>query len=97
MPSTSLEFWKAVFEYGGVLLLFFTFIFGGGLVITTTRLNHIQADELREFNRKLTEAQTGLAEQQERAATAERKLLELQERIKPRHLTDKEAAAFVSV
>ena len=38
--------------------------------------------------------ETELAKQQARAATAERSLLELQERIKPRNLTDEQADAF---
>jgi hypothetical protein len=41
--------------------------------------------------------ETDLAKQQERAATAEKDLLELKERIKPRRLTDKQSADFVAV
>src|ERR1700688_748182 len=41
--------------------------------------------------------ETNLAKQQERAATAEKDLLELKERIKPRRLTDKQSADFVAV
>jgi hypothetical protein len=40
--------------------------------------------------------ETDLAKQQERAATAEKELLELQERIKPRRLTDKQSTDFVN-
>jgi hypothetical protein len=61
----SLEMWKSIFEYGGVALLFLTFVFGGGLVITTKRINERQAEALRQFEKEL-------AVQQERAAKAER-------------------------
>ena len=40
-------------------------------------------------------AETEMAKQQTRAAIAEKSLLQLQERVKPRRLTDKEALAFV--
>lgn len=46
---------------------------------------------------KQQSVETKLAAQQERAAVAERSLLELQERIKPRRLTDQQAANFVAV
>ena len=67
----SLELWKSIFEYGGVILLFLTFIFGAGAVITTNRLNTHQAEALREFDRNLTDAKTQLGIQQERAAKAD--------------------------
>jgi hypothetical protein len=45
---------------------------------------------------KQQSVETKLAAQQERAAVAERSLLELQERIKPRRLTDQQAKDFVA-
>jgi hypothetical protein len=42
-------------------------------------------------------AKTEMAKQQARAATAEQSLLELQEHLKPRRLTDKQSAAFVAI
>src|SRR6266481_4271330 len=71
-----LEAWKSVFEIGGVVLLGLTFLFGGGALITTRKINDIQAAKLREFDKDLTEAKTELGKQQERAAKAERQLIE---------------------
>lgn len=70
----SLEGWKAFFEGGGVGLLFFTFLFGAGALLTTRRLNERQAAQLRQFEKDLTDARTKLGEQQERAAVAEKAL-----------------------
>jgi hypothetical protein len=55
--------------------------------------------QIEAFNAKTAQqkVETDLAKQQERTAVAERSLLELQERIKPRRLTDKEAAALVAL
>jgi len=69
--SMSLESWKSFFEIGGVILLFLTFVFGAGVVLTSTRINERQTAQLREFESKLTAARTELAQQQERAAKAE--------------------------
>jgi hypothetical protein len=60
----SLEGWRAFFETGGVILLFLTFVFGAGAVLTSKRINEKQAEELRQFS-------LNLAAQQERAAKAE--------------------------
>jgi len=68
----SLEGWKSFFEIGGVILLFLTFIFGAGVVITGNWINERQAERLRQFDSSLTEAKTDLLKQQERAANAER-------------------------
>ncbi len=74
----SLELWKSIFEYGGVILLFLTFVFGAGVVIATNRINERQAGELRDFNKKLTDAQTELEKQKERASIADGKVAGLQ-------------------
>jgi hypothetical protein len=78
----TLEGLKSFFEYGGVVLLFLTFVFGAGAVITANLVNKRQARELRQFDRDLTDAKTRLADQeaetareQERAAKAEKDLL----------------------
>lgn len=73
-----LESWKSFFEIGGVILLFLTFIFGAGVVFTTNKLNERQAEQLRVFDRNLTDAKTDLGEQQERAAKADSKVAALQ-------------------
>ena len=90
-----IEWWKSFFEIGGVVLLFLTFAFGAGFVITGKIVGERQEEKLRLFDKDLTAAKTELVKQQALAATAERNLLELQQRMKPRHLTEKQAADFV--
>jgi hypothetical protein len=70
----SVETWKTIFEIGGVILLFLTFIFGAGVVFTSGRINKVQSQQLRQFDKDLTDAKTELGAQQERAAIAEREL-----------------------
>ncbi len=82
----SLEGWKTLFELGGVILLFLTFVFGAGALFTGTKINERQAGELRQFEAKLTDAQTEMGKQQERAANAEARLSELQRQRLPRML-----------
>jgi multidrug efflux pump subunit AcrA (membrane-fusion protein) len=66
-----MEWWKAFFEIGGVVLLFLTFAFGAGFMLTSKKVNERQAERLRVFDSELTEAKTELSKQQERAAKAE--------------------------
>jgi hypothetical protein len=54
------------------------------------------ATDLEREKGKVAGLQTDAAKQQTRAATAERNLLELRERIKPRRLTDQQSSAFVA-
>src|SRR5438876_5470420 len=68
----SLDGWKSFFEIGAVILLFLTFVFGAGVVITTNWINERQAERLREFDKSLTDAKTDVLKQEERAANAER-------------------------
>src|SRR5882757_5273287 len=70
MPPESLEFWKSVFEIAGVALLLFTFIAGAGVVWFSRKLNIIQAQQLREFDRGLTDAKLELGKQQVLASDA---------------------------
>lgn len=65
------EGWKSFFEVGGVVLLFLTFAFGAGFMLTGKSVNDRQAERLRKFESDLTGAKTELATQQERAAKAE--------------------------
>jgi hypothetical protein len=57
----------------------------------------IAAGKLAGLEQDAADAKTEMAKQQTIAATAERSLLELQNRIKPRNLTAKQAADFVEV
>lgn len=65
------ERWKAFFEIGGVALLFLTFAFGAGFMLTSKKVNERQSERLRTFDSDLTGAKTELAKQQKRAADAE--------------------------
>jgi hypothetical protein len=67
----SLEQLKAIFEVGGVILLFLTFVFGAGLVITANRINAVQSRELHEFQLKIEAEQQKTAQAQKDAAKAQ--------------------------
>jgi hypothetical protein len=71
MSLESLELWKNIFEISGVVLLLLTFIAGTGALWFSKRVNAIQAEQLKQFDKGLTEAKTELGKQQERAAKAE--------------------------
>jgi hypothetical protein len=73
--SMSLEFWKSFFEIGGVVLLFLTFVFAGGLVITVNRLNAIQEKELQEFRLKIEAEEQKTASAQKEAADSQLALM----------------------
>jgi hypothetical protein len=88
--SMPLESWKTFFEIGGVILLFLTFVFGAGALFTGKRINERQSEQLRQFNMELSA-------QQERAAVAERSLLELQERLRDRKFNDKQRTQLVNL
>jgi hypothetical protein len=68
---------KTVFDWTAVILLFLTFAAGLGVLITGNFINERQAQQLRQFDRALTEAKTELGRQQERAAKAEADALSL--------------------
>jgi len=86
----SLETWKLFFEIGGVLLLFLTFVFGAGALFTSTQINERQAQQLRTFEKELTDAKTELKRQEVRAAVAEKETAELQAEVAGRHLSQKQ-------
>jgi hypothetical protein len=88
------EDWNKVFETGGVILLFLTFAFGFGFAMTGRTVNAIQKAKLQQFDLQLTDARTELGKQQERAANAERQLLELQHYQQPRQLTKEQFDAI---
>jgi len=54
----SLEGWKAFLEIGGVVLLALTVVFGASALIVNNRLNAIQAEQLRQFDKALTDAKS---------------------------------------
>jgi hypothetical protein len=64
------EWWKSFFEIGGVVLLFLTFAFGAGFMLTGKIVNQRQERQLRQFDKDLTDAKTALGKEQVRAADA---------------------------
>jgi hypothetical protein len=71
MSVESLEFWKNLFEIVGVVLLLLTFIAGAGVLWFSRKLNAVQAEQLKQFDKGLTDTKLELGRQQERAANAE--------------------------
>jgi hypothetical protein len=67
----SVEVWKSVFDTAAVILLFLTFLAGAGVLLTGNVINRRQETKLGKFSKDLTDAETALAKQQERAANAE--------------------------
>lgn len=90
----SLDNLNTFFNFVSAVLLGVTFAVGAGAVITGHLLNKRQAERLVRMETDLTNAQRQLAEQQARAATAERDLLELKERARPRTV-DPDARAAI--
>lgn len=64
----SLESWKSFFEVGGLILLFLTFVFGAGALITASRLNTIQAKQLSELRLRAAEATDRATKNEQEAA-----------------------------
>ncbi|MGB9406871.1 MAG: hypothetical protein WCA89_05000 [Terracidiphilus sp.] len=67
----SLEGYKSLFEIGGVVLLFLTFVFGAGALITSNRINVVQSQELRDFKLRIEDEQQKTALAQKEAAEAQ--------------------------
>lgn len=62
---------KAFFDVGAIILLFLTFTFGVGAFVTGNVINKRQAEQLRQFDKSLTDAKIELGRQQERTANAD--------------------------
>jgi len=73
----STELWKAIFDWGTVVLIGLTFAFGAGALITGNKLSERQDEQSKQFEKDLTDAKTALGAQQERAAIAEKSLKEV--------------------
>jgi len=67
----TVEFWKSFFDVGTLFLLFLTFAFGVGVLITGNIINRRQAEQIRTFETTLAVAQTGLATEQRKTAEAQ--------------------------
>jgi hypothetical protein len=88
-----IELWKAAFDWATVVLIALTVVSGAGALITGNIIGRHQEEQLLEFQSRVVglekdtaDAKGEMAIQQTRAANAEASLLELQERVKLRHL-----------
>lgn len=70
---------KTIFDWIAVILLFLTFAAGVGVLITGNIINERQGQQLRQFDKDLTEAKTELSKQQERAAGADARVAGLEQ------------------
>lgn len=61
-----IESWKSLFDWGATLLVFLTFAFGTGALITGNIINSHKDEKLRQFDADLTEAKSELACQQKK-------------------------------
>jgi hypothetical protein len=92
-----LEWWEAaktVCEGTGVVLILLSFVSGCGALFASRRIDAAQKERLGKFDQDLIAAKTELAKQQQRAALAERELLELQTYQQPRVLTKEQFDAI---
>ena len=69
---------KAFFDVGAIILLFLTFAFGVGAFITGNVINKRQGEQLRQFDKSLTDAKIELGRQQERTANADARVAGLE-------------------
>jgi hypothetical protein len=76
-----LELWKSVFDWATIIFIALTVFTGAGALITGDKLGKRQEEQLRQFDKDLTDAKAKLTKQQGRAVEAERSLLELRESI----------------
>jgi hypothetical protein len=101
--SVTLEWWNSVFQFSSAVLLGLTFIAGTGAIITghfvsqrQARLISTTSERAAAANERASKLELDAAAQQERAATAERKLLELQRQLAWRALTPAQARQLAS-
>jgi hypothetical protein len=91
----SLESWKSVADWATIIFIALTVVSGSAALILGDRINEKQTEQLRKFNEDLTNAKTGLSQQQERAAKAETELAEVKKKQAPRWIAAEQfAAAF---
>ena len=74
----SVEAWKSFFDVATVVLLFFTFAAGAGVLITGNVINNRQSAKLQSFDLDSAAAKTEQERQRERAATADSRVARLE-------------------
>ncbi|MEQ1895820.1 MAG: hypothetical protein ABL971_00375 [Vicinamibacterales bacterium] len=85
-----------LFNAAGVILVGLTFFFGAGALLTGRQINQRQSAELLRLGTELTRAQSGLAEQQARAANAEAELARIRQQVVARKLTASQRSSLIS-
>lgn len=88
--SWTVDDWNAMFQVLTIIFVAGTVLTGVGKIWTDKIIKERQAQELAAARISTTKLETDLAKQQERAAKAEKELLEVQERFKPRTLSRSE-------
>lgn len=95
--SWTVEDWNTAFQVLTTIFVAGTVLTGLGTVFTGRLVTKRQAQELAATKARTTKLQTDLAAQQERAANAERQLLEVQERFKPRTMSPREQNSLLGL
>ena len=92
----SVEDWKSIFDWAAVILVFFTFAAGAGVLITGNILNKRQAVQLRQFEKDLRDEDVKIAEANERTEKLRLEIVSLET---PRRLSaaqQKEVASTIA-
>jgi len=94
MILSSLDGWYSFWQLATLLALIATFVTGLGTYVTGRWINERQGIENKKQATELLELGTDLSRQREKTVLAEKSLLELQEKLRPRQLLEREK--FVS-
>jgi hypothetical protein len=94
IDSMSVELWKSIFDWATIVFVAFTVFSGAGALITGDVISKRQESRSRQFERELTDAKGALATQEERAAKAERELLEEREHTANRDISPEDQSAI---
>ena len=95
--SWTVDDWNTAFQVLTVVFVAGTVATGLGTVLTDRTIRKRQAEELATTKANTIKLQTDLAAQQERAAKAEKELLEVQERFKPRTMSQSEQSNLLGL
>lgn len=95
--SWTVEDWNAAFQIMTTIFVAGTVLTGVGAFFTGRKINERLAKELAAARASTAKVETDLAKQQERAANAERQLLEVQEKFRRRTLTQKDREKLVAL
>jgi hypothetical protein len=83
----SVEAWKSIFDIGTVVLLFLTFAFGAGALITGNIINKEQDRQLGQFKVDIANANLGIAQANKSTEDEKSARLQLQAAVQPRDMS----------